>query len=165
MNMINILVNIFTTHSWNIANQYICLAGETDECDIPTPSTAQQWLPYVVVFSFRVLGKDFSLNASFTAHCSGSTKSIHILNRKQRMKHVKEKERQNVGNCQEPWARISLIPGSLPALRLQAKRKGLYLHIYLPCSGFIWQWGSGSGSTMGNSGQVQFWGKLIDQLG
>lgn len=76
---------------------YIYLAGEADECDITILVTAQQWLPYIVWLSLRALGKAFSLNASFTARCSGSTKSTHILNREQRMKRVKEKER--LGGC------------------------------------------------------------------
>lgn len=111
----------------NIANRYISLAGETDECDITTPIAAQQWLPYIVVFSLRALGKDFSLNASFTACCSGSTKSIQILNRKQRMKRVREKERQGVGPVVVRSPGRAFLPSQANCQRLwsQAEGKGL----------------------------------------
>lgn len=79
------------------------------------PSLPSSDCPTLLVFSLRVPGKDFSLNASFTAHCSGSIKSIHILNRKQRMKHVEEKERKGLGPA-PPWEpRVSICPSSLLA--------------------------------------------------
>lgn len=60
------------------------------------PSLPSNACPTLFAFCLREPGKDFSLNASFTAHCSGSTKSIHILNRKQKMKHEKAKARQSM---------------------------------------------------------------------
>lgn len=116
--------------------------------------------------SLRAPGKDFSLNASFTTRYSGSTKSIHILNRKQRMKHAKEKERQDMGPAvvRSPGCVFHSFQAHCQGLWSQAKRKSTCLHIRLPWSGFPRRWGSGSGSQMGNSRQVQFGEMLIGQL-
>lgn len=49
--------------------------------------------PALFMFSLWELGSDFSLNTSFTACYSDFTKSIHILNTKQRMRGIMETEK------------------------------------------------------------------------
>lgn len=94
MNVVPLVDMFYTLDFWNIASWYIGLAGEADKCNITTPITAQLWFSTLCSLS-ECEARIFLWNASFTAHCSGSTKSIHILNRKQKMKLVKDQARQN----------------------------------------------------------------------
>lgn len=119
--------------------------------------------PTLFVFCLRELGKDFSLNASFTARCSGSTKSIHILNRKQRMKHVEEQARQSMGAAAARSPGQASHPSQARCQRLWLKQGAGLVSVYLssvigvPVRVGLW--------ILGNSGQIQFGEKLIDPLG
>lgn len=101
------------------------------------PSLPSNDCTTLFVFSLRAQGKDFSLNASFTAHCSGSTKSIYILNRKQRMKHVKETERKRMSPATVRSSGHSFHPSQAHCYRhwLPANRKG---HVSEFLSTLIW---------------------------
>ena len=76
------------------------------------------------------------------------------------MKRVKERERHT-------GAGRAFHPPQAPCwpLQVQAKRKGLCLHICPPRSGCPPWWGSASGSKAANSGQEQFGGVSINHLG
>lgn len=109
------------------------------------PSLPSSDCPTLFVFSLRALGKDFSLNASFTARCSGSTKSICILNRKQRVKHAKEKGRQSMGPPTFRSLDVYALPGSLPAALIASKEGGHVSHhlsplIWIPSTVGFWIW-------------------------
>ena len=145
MNMIKI-VNIFLLHTLEILSVGTSCWWDRWMWYYNTPSLPSNDCS-TLLCSLRAQGKDFSLNASFTACCSCSTKSIHILNREQREKHERGKEWQSVHPAvvRSPECVFHLSQPHGQRLWLQAKRKGLCPHIYLPWSGFPRQWGSGSG--------------------
>lgn len=69
--------------------------------------------PALFMFSLWELGSDFSLNTSFTACYSDSTKSIHTLNTKQRMKGIMETEKDTTEKVElhcTSTLQVSFIP-------------------------------------------------------
>lgn len=106
-------------------------------------------------------GKDFSLNASFTAHCSGSTKSICILNRKEKVKHVKGKERQgmSLAAVRSPVCIFQPAQAHCQWHWLQPNRKGLCQHAFCLHSGVL-----DVGVKEGIMGKYDL-GRIIDQQG